>query len=81
MALARHGFTDIRILERAPSAEYYNPGKALAYALFATGKNTLRRLGMTDVDDLGSHLRRALLRPSVVCAHICAQPRYSCSTA
>ena len=54
MALAQHGFTDIRILERAPSARYYNPGKALAYALFATAKNTLRRLGMDGVDDLGA---------------------------
>ena len=54
MALAKNGFKDVRVLERAPSADVFNPSKAFVYALFPAGKNALRHLGMTHVDQIGA---------------------------
>jgi kynurenine 3-monooxygenase len=53
MALARSGFKDIRVLERAPSADTFIPTKAFMYALFPPGKNALRHLGMENIDEAG----------------------------
>lgn len=58
MALAKNGFKDVRVLERAPSADAYNPSKAFVYALFPAGKNALRHLGMNDVDHIGAPPQR-----------------------
>ena len=54
MALAQRGCQDIRVLERAPDAAFYNPGKAYVYALSPPAKNTLKAFGLHSVDDAGA---------------------------
>lgn len=53
MALAQSGCKGIRVLERAPDAAFYNPGKAYVYAVSPPAKNTLKTFGLHSVDDAG----------------------------
>ena len=55
IALANAGVRDIHVVERHPSAGYYEPTKAFAMALVAHGKDTLRdALGVAHIDHAGA---------------------------
>jgi FAD binding domain len=55
IALAQHGCTDIVVIERNPSADYYEPALGYVYCLFPHGKDVLRDLGCDDCDHAGAH--------------------------
>ena len=54
IALAVQGCTDIVLLERSPSVDYFEPTKSFVFGLFPHSKDVLRKLGLTNIDRAGA---------------------------
>ena len=56
IALARRGFRDIVVLERAPTASWFDETRSIVFGLTPPAKAVLRELGLDDIDHAGACL-------------------------
>lgn len=54
MALSKHGFKDILVLERSESAGTYNPTVGFIYNISGPGRQALKEIGVTHMADIGT---------------------------
>lgn len=71
IALTQQGFRNILILERAPSANDFNPSMGFVYNISGPGKAVLRGIGVNEIEKVGAP---PLLLP--VCCYTVACSRY-----
>ena len=62
IALAKRGFRDIVVLERGPSASFFDATRSIVFVLTPPAKQALRDLGLSNIDHAGAR------RPPLGCA-------------